>query len=484
MSPASAGQADIRRGMIWLGAASVVARVLDAGTVLVVMSFVSRAQIGLATLAWSVAVFLESMNGLGLPSALLQARETSQQRLTAAFWYTMGIAAFLLAAVSLSSQQLAQWFGEPLLAPMLIASTTKLLFVGAALVPLNQLNRETQFERIAAVSTLATLGNGILTCTLAALGFQAWSLIIGQVAHGLFTCIGAQVAHPFRPRGAPRFALIRDDMRFGIKAASASILYNFYRNADYYLIGRMLGTSALGVYRVAFDLAMTPTIAVLAVVNRSAVPVYARLSDDLGALKEAFLWTLRNLGILLAPVTALLFLAPEELLRWVNKGQWLDAAPMVRWLALAAFVRSIAQTFPQLFHGLKRPMLALYESLFTMVVLIAFLALSLSLWGAERGPLVASWAWAAMAPLSLVALCLVTRTLLPVTLTEIARTFRHAFGAMATMAAGYLLFTAIARDHLPGWLSALCSLAILLAGFVLYVRKVMGVSLRTLSARR
>jgi O-antigen/teichoic acid export membrane protein len=331
---------------------------------------------------------------------------------------------------------------------------------------------------------MATLGNGLLTCALAAAGFEAWSLIIGQVAHGLFTCIGAQIAHPFRPRGAPRLALIRDDIQFGVKAASASILYNFYRNADYYLIGRLLGTSAVGVYRVAFDLAMTPTLAVLTVVNRSALPVYARLSDDLSALREAFLWTLRNLGMLLAPVTAILFFAPEELLRWVNKGQWLDAAPMVRWLALAAFVRSIAQTFPQLFHGLKRPILALYEALFTMVILISFLYAALLLWGDAYGPLVATWAWAAMAPISFVALSLITCRLLPVSLYDIARALRHALGAQATMAVCYLIYAQLVRVRLPDWLGALGSIAVLLLGFALYVRGVMGVSLRTLSAKR
>jgi O-antigen/teichoic acid export membrane protein len=431
-----------------------------------------------------VAVFLEAMNGLGLAWPLLAARETSRERLTAAFWYTMAVATFLVGTVALSRGALARWFNEPALAPMLMVATTKLWFVGAALVPLNQLNRATQFERIAALSTLATLSTGVITCTLAAAGFQAWSLILGQVSHGLFTCVGAYAAHPFRPQGAPRFALIREDIRFGLKAASASILYNFYRNADYYLIGRILGSSAVGVYRVAFDLAMTPTIAVLTVVNRSALPVYARLSDDLRALREAFLWTLRNLGILLAPITALLFFAPEQLLGWVNKGQWLDAVPMVRLLSLAAFIRSIAQTFPQLFHALKRPELALYESIFTMIVLVSLLAFCLLTWGDQRGPLVATWAWAAMAPLSFVALSLFTRTLIPVSLYEIARALRHAVGAFAAMAACYLAYAELLRAALPPWLDAALSVSALALGFVLYLRLVMRVGLGALSAKR
>ncbi|HEY6881808.1 MAG TPA: oligosaccharide flippase family protein, partial [Polyangiales bacterium] len=188
------GREDIRRGFVWLGAASVIARVLDACSVLVVMWFVSREQIGLATLAWSASVLLESMNGLGLNTALLQTPQISQEKLTAAFWYTLGVATLLVLLVTAFSPLLANYFEQPGLSPMIVASSTKLWFVGAALVPLNQLNRAAQFERIAAVSTLATLGSGLLTIALAASGQQAWALVIGQTSHGAFTMLGALVA--------------------------------------------------------------------------------------------------------------------------------------------------------------------------------------------------------------------------------------------------------------------------------------------------
>lgn len=486
MSPATErplGRDDIRRGFVWLGAASVLARVLDAGSVLVVMWFVSREQIGLATLAWSVSVFLEAMNGLGLNTALLQSREITHPKLTAAFWYTIALATGLVLVVSALSPLLSDYFGQPGLSPMIIVSSTKLWFVGGALVSLNQLNRATRFERIAAISTLATLGSGLLTVTLAALDYQAWALVLGQSSHGVFTLIGALVAHPFRPRGRPRFALIRDEIVFGAKAASSQVLYHFYRNADYYLIGRFLGIAAVGLYRVAFDLAMTPTLAIVQVVNRSALPVYARLSDRPGELLAAFLWTLRSLGTLLAPVTALLMFAAEDLLGWVDHGRWLDAAPMVRWLAVAALLRCIAQTFPPLFHALRRPALALYDSLLTMVLLFAFLTLGLELWGAQLGPIVATWAWTAIYPITLVALMLMVRTMLPLRVSELARALGHAVGTLAVMGGVYACFRFTLRPHLPAWLVPFVGIGLLAAAFVAYLRWAMGITLKSLTSR-
>jgi O-antigen/teichoic acid export membrane protein len=489
MTPASSSQpgksahADIRRGFVWLGAASVVARILEGGSVFVVMWFVTREQIGVATLAWSVAVFLEAMNGLGLSTALLQATETSRERLTAAFWFTLGLATFLVLLVCALCIPLASFFGEPTLAPMLVVSSTKLWFVGAALVPLNQLNRATRFERLALISTLASLGSGLLTCGLAVTGYQAWSLVLGQTSHGLFTALVAYWVHPFRPSGKPQFETIRADVAFGAKAASAAILHHFYRNADYYLIGRFLGTSAVGVYRVAFDFAMTPTMAVSQVVNRSALPVYARLSATPKALLEAFLWTLRSLGVLLAPVTAVLLFAADDLLRWVNAGRWLDAAPMVRWLALAALLRCIGHTFPQLFHACRRPALALYDSLLTMLILLSFLAIGLHFAGPSQGPVVAAWAWAGLYPITLLVQTRMAQSLLPLRFTDLARALKHAAGSLALMGAVALAHNLLLRPLLPAWAGAVLSLALILISFALYVRLVMGLTLRSLSAR-
>jgi O-antigen/teichoic acid export membrane protein len=478
------GRDDIRRGFVWLGAASIIARIFDAGSVLVVMWFVSREQIGLATVAWSATVLLESMNGLGLNTALLQTAHVSQEKLTAAFWYTLGVATLLVVLVGVFSGSLASYFEQPGLRPMIMASSTKLWFVGAALVPLNQLNRAAQFERIAAISTLATLGSGIVTVALAALGLQAWALVIGQTSHGFFTMLGAVAAHAFRPRGALRMGAIRDEIAFGAKAAASGVLYHFYRNFDYYLLGRFLGMSAVGIYRVAFDLAMTPTLAVLTVVNRSALPVYSRLSDRPDELRAAFLWTLRSMGILVAPVTALLVFAAEDLLGWVDHGKWIDAAPMVRWLAIAALLRCIAQVFPQLFHALRRPVLAIYDGVLTAVVLSLLLYVGIRGWGEQLGPIVASWAWTALYPVTLVALIAMTRALIPLSLGALLGPLAHAAGSFALMAVAHLGFQAWLRPQLPAQLGPGLNIGLLVATFVVYLRGVMGVSLRSLTKAR
>ena len=72
------GQDQVKRGLLWLGSATLAARVLDFGATVVVVSVLGKAQMGLATLAISACAILESISGLGVGSALVQAKDLSE----------------------------------------------------------------------------------------------------------------------------------------------------------------------------------------------------------------------------------------------------------------------------------------------------------------------------------------------------------------------------------------------------------------------
>ncbi len=463
------GREEIRRGFLWLGAASAIGRVLDVGGVFVVLWFVTREQLGQATLAWSVAVLLEAFNGLGVGQALVQAADVGEREKHSAFWYTMVVASVLVLVVFAGADLLAMIYDSPGLAPMLRVSVTKLWFVGAAVVPLALLNRELAFERIATISTFASLVSGLLTCGLAALGFGAWALVLGQTSHGVVTMVGAWFAHRYRPRLVFDRSALAPHARFGGQLAASSVLYHFYRNVDYFIVGRVLDVAAVGLYRVAFDLAMTPTLAVLTVVNRSAVPVYARLSQQKEALKRAFLWTLSSLGLLLAPVTALLAFNAADILSFVKNGEWSEAAPLVPWLSFAALLRCLDQTFPQLFLGLKRPAFAFYDSAIALCVISGSIYGMLALFGDRYGPLSVAWAWLLAYPFLLAVLGLFLRQLLVVPTRELLATQRHTLGALVAMGLCHLAALAAAKELAP-WLRLTVCASFGIAGYALYVR--------------
>jgi O-antigen/teichoic acid export membrane protein len=470
MASAEEATGQIKRGFVWLGAASLVTRVLDAVFTLGVLWLVSKEELGLATLAWSIGVFIEAFNGFGISTALIQSKVIEDGQLSDAFWYTMGLAVLLIGLVWVGAPLLSELWGADTLVPLIRASAFKLLFVGAALVPLSLLNRELRFERIALANTCATFTSGASTMLLAWFGAGSWSFILGQLMYGVTIMIAAFALQPFVP--GLRFSLsrVRPLALFGARAAGATVVYNLYRNADYFLMGRFLGVAAVGVYRVGFELAMTPTVTLLNVVNRSALPAYARLQTDRAALSRAMLWTSRSLSLMLAPVTVLLAFGAGDLLALINHGEWADAASVTAWLAWAAFLRSLTHIFPQVFYAVGRPSLALFESLASAAVLCLSFALALAMFGTDYGILSVGWAWFVGGALLLVLLIKLTQRVVPLSIAALWQSLKPAGIGFAWLIVIEAALGAVLPSELPPLWAFAARAAMLGVGYMFYLR--------------
>lgn len=414
----------IKQGLVWLGTASALMRVFELLTTLAIWWLLTKEQIGLAALSWSIAVVLEAFNGLGVGTALVQAKEVSRGQLNSLFWYTLGLAGVCAGGIIVGSPWIAGFFETPGLQPLIVVSSLRLVTMAVALIPLQILIRELRFKEVALVQTAALGLASLLKILLAYLGFGEWALVVAYAAEGGFVMVGVWILRPLWPRLTFAFREIRDMIVFGVKVAASGILYHGYRNLDSMFIGKLFGPEVLGVYKIAFDLAMLPATAVLDVVNRSAFPVYARLAQDKAALKDAYLWMVRNLALLVAPIVLFMFFGGREILLLIADGKWLAALPSLQILVWAALLRCLAQITPQLFHGAGRPSFAVVDSVTTMVSIALSLWLTTTLFGPTLGVQSAALSWLVTYPLVITVLVVLTQHIVRIKPSEYLKTFQ------------------------------------------------------------
>jgi len=475
---------EMKRGLWWMGGATVAMRLLDVGGTLIVLQFLGLREMGLATLAWSISVALEAFNGLGLNQVVVRERDLTHRQLSGLFWFATLFGAAMLALAAVAAPFLAIFYADWRLYPLIIVGASKLVFVGAALVPLQLLTRDLHFKTSGAAQTAATLGESVTKVALVVAGFGAWGLVLANVSRGLFLCLALWWLAPFKPALTAEDASTRRAVRFGSKAATGSILYHVYRNLDFLLIGRVLGQRALGVYRVAFDLGMTPLEIVLNLVNRVQFPIYSRLRDDARALVEAFNRSARSLLLVLGPVAVLICFASPDILALIGGGKWLPAVPLIQILVWASLLRGIAQLFPQLYSATGRPELTVYDSVLTGTTLVLGFALALWLAPAELGTLWVAWAWLLTYPIALWAHFRRVQPCAPVTPSGMAAAL--AGPVFAVMVLSLVLgLLSLLRPVMP---FPLLMLALLLAAgtatYLTYLRRVLAISLRDLLPRR
>ena len=127
---------DLSRGFNWLGTAMVIAKVVDFATILVVLLYLTKRQVGLAALVVAIGTVIEALDGLGTSAALVQARSLSRLQLVSLFWFIAGAAVIAGGMTLLAAPWFASLFGIPGLAPYFLPIALKQPLMGAAVIPL------------------------------------------------------------------------------------------------------------------------------------------------------------------------------------------------------------------------------------------------------------------------------------------------------------------------------------------------------------
>lgn len=395
----------LSRGFNWLGGATIIAKIIDFSTILVVLLFLTKDQVGVASLVVSIGMIVEAFDGLGTADALVQAPSVSRLQLDTLFWFVVG-AAFVVAALTLlAAPWIAAIYGAAGMAAYFLAIAAKQPLVAAAVIPLAVMNRNLQFERIAVVNVCATFGAAMTRLGLAVAGTGAWALVAGYTASGFFLLLGAFLASPFKPGLRFQMPAIAPLLHFGIRAGTSNIVEQAFKNIDYLLIGWFYGTAPLAIYRVAFDVAMEPAMAIGTLVNRTALPVFAKIAAVKDQLSQALIWSVGRIAMLVAPLMVALILVADPLMALLHDRQghsYAAAALPLKLLAGAALLRVASQILYPLMMGTGRPGSAARLSVATLVLLTAGIAAAGLSFPAKSGIVAVSAVWLGVYPILIV----------------------------------------------------------------------------------
>jgi len=397
-----AGKQTLLRSFLWLGSASAFARLVDLAAIAVVIGVVNPSQVGEAALAWTVITLCEPFAGAGVQWALLTVQKLDRRGLDSAFWLSLAggvVTAGLVAALS----PLFAWVAHaPAVTPLVAVGAIKLLPVALASLPQQRLARVLRHREIASASAAATLLAALVRVVLALRGAGAWSFVIAHTAYSVFLLIGLWMFAPLHVQLRVDRRWVRELWRAGMPSTLSQALVQWARNIDYLFVGAFLGMAPLGLYRVAFDLAMEPVVATGDVVARSATPTLRKLARSQDRLRSAFDYAMKLTLALALPLAAATFLFAPRLLELARDSAFTEASSATRWLVIAAVLRVLFGLYTPLAVAVGRPKLALRASLELFALLTVALLLCVWKLGSSLSIASAGVAWCAAVALALV----------------------------------------------------------------------------------
>jgi O-antigen/teichoic acid export membrane protein len=368
----------VNRGLAWIGVASSLVGILDLLAILIILNtWISAEEYGIATKCVWIFPILDQATDLGLSAAVIQRDDHSESKISTVFWINMGLALLLFLLIAVFAPILAAGFyGHAVIGSMLLVYGTKLIFQNFYFIPVAMMKRELRFKELSIIRIISNLAEFAGKIGFAWAGFGIWCFVLGPMCRVLVTGIGAQIRHPWRPRFVFRLKEAKEYVTFGLKTSGSQILYYFYTNVDYPIVGFFFGDTALGMYRIAYDIVLDPVRIISNVIVDIAFPAFARLRHAKDRLIAQFVSFTRLNLITVMSFSAIVVVAADDVISVLFPkyqthvehvavdigGRMIDiyvpvtgAEWAVRILGIVAVLRAVGYVVPPLLDGVGKP---------------------------------------------------------------------------------------------------------------------------------
>lgn len=339
----------IRRSLMFsfLEKYSVIA--LNLVMVVVVSRLLTPVEIGIFMVGTAVVMMTDAFRNFGVTIYLIQERELTREGVRTAFTISLLLSLLFAAALFALSGPIAVFYGEPGLKMILRFAAVGCLIVPFSAPIMALLQRDMAFDRLAVINVVSTAISFVVVVALAMFGFGYMSLAWAGLVAAAAT---AAMALMYRPQFwvfVPALTDWRKILSFGGYSSATVLLNVFYEQLPQLILGRFLTFGAVGIYSRSLMLCRIFDRFVLSAVAPVVLPALSAHVRKGHELKQPYLRAISYMTAVQWPFLVCLALLADPIVYIVLGSQWLEAAPLVRLIALATIGMFAAfMTYPVL----------------------------------------------------------------------------------------------------------------------------------------
>jgi polysaccharide transporter, PST family len=328
-------------GLRWGAFNQGTQQVVRLGVQVILTKLLDPSDFGAMALALVVINIGTMIGALGFAQALVQRPHITKRHVSVAFTTSglMGISIMLI--VIAGADSFASWFGSPDLGPLLRVLSIMFLLRGFEGVPNAMLVRRLYIRDFVLSSTIATVAGAAMGLSLAFNGAGLWSLAGMAITESFFATSLAWVfainKGVWRPAASWDIPVLRDLLGFSAAASGTRLLIAAQSSIDSVVVGKELGTDALGLYSLGYRFLFLPLDRLLDAIGGVLEPVLATLQDDVRRFQGTLLRVESYVCALYVPLTLGVAAVAHNMVLVVFGTKWLPAVPVLQILSLNGF---------------------------------------------------------------------------------------------------------------------------------------------------
>lgn len=266
----------------------------------------------------------------GFSTALIRKPELTEDDLSTAFYFNIGIGILCYAVLFFSSPLIADFYHTPILSSLLKVTALAVLFNPLCAVQQAILTRKIDFKTQAIVSLSGAVVSGIVGLYMAYNGLGVWSLVFQQVGGYVMRTILLWVLGKWKPKRLWSWESFRYLWGFGSKMLGSGLLDTIYNNIYPIVIGKYFSAQDLGNYTRAQQFSSLPSSNVTGVLQRVTFPVLSSIQNEDERLAKNYRKILKLSAFLVFPMMLMLSAIANPLVRILLTDKWIGCVILLQ----------------------------------------------------------------------------------------------------------------------------------------------------------
>lgn len=318
----------VASGVAWSAMFQVGRQLLSVISVSVLARKVPPAAYGLVSMAGVLTNFFDVLADLGTSYALIRQPKLTDGLTSAVFWLNIMAGVAISLCLVVVAGPAAWFFHQPDLPPVVRAFALIFLFNSLGVVPAALLKRRMEFRKLSFGQLAAAVTATAVAITAALHDAGVWSLVLGTLANSAVSVALFWFLCPWHLR-RPAWGELRSILSYSLNLSGFNILNYVSGNADNMIVGRFLGSLALGYYQMSYTVMTYPLTTLASAICQVIFPGMAESQQDNPRLRSLFNRTCMLIGLFTFPAMFGLAITAEPFVSVVLGPRWLPVAAIL-----------------------------------------------------------------------------------------------------------------------------------------------------------
>lgn len=364
-----------------MGFLQIAIRIIAIFKIAIIVRILSPSDLGIFGMTMLVIGLFETFTELGIPTFLIQLKRDIAEYLDSAWLIQVSRGLLLTIIIAIFAIPASLFFKEPKLTILIAVGAISSLIKALENPSIAAFQKELQFSREFVYRLFIVIVDLIVSVVFALITRSVFSLIYGLLFSGLAGAIFSWVAVAKRPQIHFYKKQIMEILLFVRGITLLGVFTYLVNQIDYLVIGRIAGSTSLGLYQVARKFSSTPMIEISDVFGKVTFPVYSKISLDRWRLKDAYLRTVAILAVIEFFVMVIFLSFSKEITLILAGPKWSQVGEPLRILAIYGFVASVWGSIGALFFSVGKQNILTKLAFIRLILIVPLMIWGVNIYG-------------------------------------------------------------------------------------------------------